>query len=82
MRIEIRGTVLALAAALAAATPAWAHPGHVTEGGVWTTLRHTLRSPYHLGVVVALVVLGVAWVVALRTSRSLREGAGAVEPPA
>jgi len=66
MRIASRAIVGAAVATLVAAPPVWAHPGHVTEGGVWSTVSHLLASPYHVAVVVAVGVLIVAWFLASR----------------
>jgi hypothetical protein len=55
----------------------WAHPGHVTDGGLWHTLRHLATSPYHVAVIAGALMLGVAWTVALRARRE-RAGRGGV----
>ncbi|GMV08181.1 MAG: hypothetical protein AMXMBFR53_44560 [Gemmatimonadota bacterium] len=78
MRSATRGTLLALAGTMAGAAPAWAHPGHVTHGGLWHTLTHALSSPYHVAVLVAVAVVAVAWAVAVRSpSRAQRTEMGA-----
>lgn len=69
MRIASRGIVGAAVGTLAGATPLWAHPGHVTEGGVWSTLTHLFASPYHVAVVAGVGVLAVAWALASRPAR-------------
>lgn len=70
MRNALRGAALA-AIGLALVTPGLsAHPGHLTEGGLWHTLRHLATSPYHVAVIVGAVVLGLAWTVALRSRRT------------
>lgn len=72
MKSVIRGTSLAaLASALTGAGLA-AHPGHVTHGGFWHTVTHAISSPYHLAVIIAAVVLAVAWFVAIRPARAAR----------
>lgn len=72
MRSATKGTLLAVAGTMAGAAPAWAHPGHVTHGGPWHTLTHALSSPYHVAVLVAVVVVGVAWAVAVRSPSRVR----------
>lgn len=46
------------------------HPGHVTEGGFFHTLRHLVSSPYHVAVIAALMVLVVAVVLSGRPGRA------------
>lgn len=72
MRNGLRGVTLAGVGLLLGAPRLWAHPGHITEGGLWHSLRHLLTSPYHVAVIVGVVVLAVAWTVAIR-SRSRSE---------
>lgn len=69
MKHVLRGATMAAVGMLAGASSLWAHPGHVTEGGLWHTIHHIVTSPYHMAVVVAAVVLGVAVLLASRPGR-------------
>jgi len=71
-RRSLRGAALAATAMAFGAPALWAHPGHVTEDGLWHTVRHLVTSPYHVAVIVGVVALGVAWTVALRSRRQQR----------
>lgn len=72
MKSVIRGTTLAALATAASAGSLAAHPGHVTHGGFWHTVQHAVTSPYHVAVIVAVVVMAVAWFVAIRPARAAR----------
>ncbi|MGD8321717.1 MAG: hypothetical protein PVJ02_14730 [Gemmatimonadota bacterium] len=76
MKHTLRGVVMAAVGMLAGASSLWAHPGHITEGGLWHTVRHIVTSPYHMAVVLAVVVLAVA---AALTSRPGRVDEGTTE---
>jgi hypothetical protein len=64
--------------ALLAAGAAVAHPGHDTAPamGLFESLEHMLTSPYHLGVLLGAVVVGLVgarvWRAASRSQRSTR----------
>ena len=75
MKRVFRGIALALMALAFTGEALWAHPGHVTEGGVWRTLSHAFSSPYHVAVIVALAVLGLAIVLSSRPGRAQRKPA-------
>lgn len=79
MRSTMRALTLATAGLFAGAGSLWAHPGHVTHGGPWHTLVHTLSSPYHVAVVVAVVVLAVAWRLTTRPARVRKAQADEVQ---
>lgn len=82
MRSTTRGTLLAAAGMMAGAGPLWAHPGHVTHGGLGHTLAHALTSPYHVAVLVAVGVLAVAWAVAARSAPGVRRSEVGADDPA
>jgi hydrogenase/urease accessory protein HupE len=69
MKNALRGAALASMALAFGAPALWAHPGHVTDGGLWHTLTHLVTSPYHMAVIGGVGVLGAAWTVALRARR-------------
>lgn len=73
MKTAFRGIALALVALTSGAGSLWAHPGHVTEGGVLRTLSHAFSSPYHVAVIVALAILGLAIVLSSRPGRTERK---------
>lgn len=72
MRTTMKALTLTIAGSLIGAGSAYAHPGHVTEGGLFHTIAHILGSPYHMAVVVAVIALAVAWGFALRSRASAR----------
>lgn len=80
MKTMLRGLAMAAAATGLLARGAWAHSGHVTEGGLWQTLAHLLSSPYHVAVLVAGAVLAGAWWAALRPVRRASVGQPAPGP--
>jgi hydrogenase/urease accessory protein HupE len=57
---------------------AFAHPGHDTAPvmGFFEGLQHMLSSPYHLGMLLGAVVVGVAGACAWRASRAQRSHRG------
>lgn len=81
MRTIGRGLALGGMAMFAVADALWAHPGHVTHGGLWHTLTHALSSPYHVAIIAAVVVLAVAWVAAVRPTRAARRAARSADEP-
>lgn len=81
MKNAIRGTTLAVLGTLAGAGGLAAHPGHIAEGGLLRTVTHALSSPYHVAVIAALVVLAVAWAVAIRPDRAARRAQRAADEP-
>jgi hypothetical protein len=72
MMRSLRVVGLAVAGSLLSTEALRAHPGHVTEGGFVRSVAHVLGSPYHVAVVVALVVLAVAVRLALRPAGAPR----------
>jgi hydrogenase/urease accessory protein HupE len=67
---------------LLTAGAALAHPGHDTAPamGLFEGLEHVLTSPYHLGMLLGAVVVGLAgarvWRAARRSQRSTRSRRG------
>lgn len=77
-----RGVALGILASVVVAAPLWAHPGHLTHGDGWSTLRHLVWSPYHLAVLGAVLALCVAAWLSLRAAPVARRRREAEDPPA
>lgn len=77
MRQATRTVMLTLGGLVLGASDLFAHPGHALEGGPWLTVRHLVASPYHVAVMVGIVVAVVGWTLARRPApqvRAAREG--------
>ena len=71
MKSVLRGMALALVGTVVLSGDVWAHPGHITLGGLRDSVVHILSSPYHVSVVAGVVVLAVAWLLVSRPGRAV-----------